>query len=45
MERYEKLEIEVIRFDVEDGMIDTARLSVNTNTGCQNVTAVGATIS
>lgn len=39
MERYEKLEMEVVRFDVEDGMIDTARQSPNTNTGCQSAIA------
>ena len=38
MERYEKLEMEVIRFDVEDGMIDTARLSANTPTNCMTTT-------
>lgn len=44
MERYEKLEMEVIRFDVEDGMeVDLAAQSANTVTGCNSPNAVGTT--
>ena len=39
MERYEKLEMEVVRFDVEDGMEQIVRLSPNTATGCQGAPA------
>lgn len=43
MERYEKLEMEVIRFDVEDGMEQIVRLSANTATGCYSPNTVGTT--